>query len=77
MVRGALCSFGGGIKTQTFNIYNINEVITQTPKYLFYPHIIKQAILRGKYGPQPIERWQGPPNINKVTQDEIEWSFKV
>ena len=28
-VKGALRSFGEEIQTQNFNIYNINEVITQ------------------------------------------------
>ena len=36
--KGALCSFGEEIKTQAFIIYNINEVIIQTQKYIFFFH---------------------------------------
>lgn len=31
-----------------FDIYNINKVIIQTQKYLFFPEVNKQADLRGK-----------------------------
>ena len=31
-----------------FNIHNINEVIIRTKKYLFFPYLNKQAVLRGK-----------------------------
>ena len=38
----------------------------------------KQAVLKGKQGPQnTVERWQGPPHINKVKQYEIVLSFQV
>ena len=34
-IKGALCSFGEENQTQNCNIYNINEVIKHTLKYLF------------------------------------------
>ena len=33
-LKGALCRFGEEIQTLNFNIYSINEVITQTQKSL-------------------------------------------
>ena len=36
-IKGALCNFGEEIQTQNFNVYNINEVIIQNQKYLFFP----------------------------------------
>ena len=35
-LKGALCSFGGEIQSQSLNIYGVNEAITQTQKYLLY-----------------------------------------
>ena len=36
-IKGALWSFGEEIQTQIFHIYNMNEVIIQTQKYLCFP----------------------------------------
>ena len=33
-LKGAICSFGEEIQTQVFNIYKMNEVRTQTQKYI-------------------------------------------
>ena len=46
--KGALRSFGEEIQTQTFNIYNINEAVMQTQKYVLLLRLNKQAALRGK-----------------------------
>ena len=43
-----MCSFWEEILTQNFHMYNINEVIIQTQKYVLFPQLNKQAVLRGK-----------------------------
>lgn len=45
MFKGALCSLEVEVQCQKFNIYNINEAITQTEKYLYFPLLNKQAVL--------------------------------
>lgn len=44
-----LCHFGGEIRTQIFNIYNINKDMIQTQEIciLFPPQVNKQAGWRG------------------------------
>ena len=32
---------------------------------------------QGRWGPQKVERWQGPPHINKVKQFDTVLSFRV
>ena len=67
--KGTWCNLGEDIQTQNFNIYKMNEVITQTQKYSSFLQLNKQAVLRRKQGPEhclKLERWQGPPHINKV-----------
>ena len=57
---------------ERFNIYSINEVITQTQKcFNFLPHLNKQVNLRGVWS----ER--GGRVRHKVTQHERALSFKV
>ena len=34
--KGAPCGSGEEIQTQNLNIYNINDVIIQTQKYVFF-----------------------------------------
>ena len=60
------------IQTLNFNIYNINKVIIQTQKYLSFPQLNKQAVLRRKP-----ERWQGLPHINMLKQYETVLSLMV
>ena len=59
------------MQTQNLNIYNINEVIIQTQKYLVLSeeNKVPEHCLK-------VERWQGPPHINKVKQYETVLSFK-
>ena len=66
-IKGAACSFGEGIQMQNFNIYNINEVIIWTQKYLYSLYLNKQEI-RSPEHCMKIERWQGPPHVNKIKQ---------
>lgn len=40
------------VVTRNFNIYSINEIIIQTCKYVFFPPLNKQALIRGKYAPK-------------------------
>ena len=47
-VKGAMCSFGDEIKTQNFNINNINEVIIQNIVY-FHRWINKLFSASAKY----------------------------
>lgn len=35
-VKGTLCSFGEETQHRDFNIYDINEAMQQTRKYLFF-----------------------------------------
>ena len=35
-IEGTLCSFGEDIHTPNLNIYNINGMIIQTQKYVFF-----------------------------------------
>ena len=51
-----------GIQTQSFNIYNMKEVLIQSQRYLCFRLADKRA--ERKQGPQKVERWQGPPHIN-------------
>ena len=49
-------------------------------KYLFFPSVNKQAVLRKNKVPEhslKLERWQSLPHVNKVKQYEIVLSFKV
>ena len=39
IIKEALCCSGDEIQTQNFDIYNINEVIIQTQKYLYFLHL--------------------------------------
>ena len=65
------------VQTQDFHIYNINEVIIQTQRYVYiFLSLNKQAVLGGQQGPRNAV-WQGPPNTNQVKQCEIVLSFKV
>ena len=65
--KGALSSFGGKIHDQNFNLHIINKAVTQSQKYQILPELNKQE----KRSPEhclKLERWQGPPHINKVKQ---------
>ena len=77
--KSALCSFGGEIQTQNFNIYIIKEVIIQTQKGQSFPllTICSPRKVRSPEHSLKLERWQGLPNINKVKQYETVLSFKV
>ena len=48
LFKGALCCFGEEIQTQDFKMYNNNEIITQTHKYVSFPQLNKLAVPRGK-----------------------------
>ena len=62
-----------------FNIYHINQFKIQihTQKHLFFHDWINKLNIRTPEHCLKLERWQGPPNINKVKQYEIVLSFKV
>ena len=49
--------------------------------FIFFSQVNKRAVLRGEYGPQntflKLERWQGPPHINKEKQNEIVFVYFV
>ena len=51
---------GRYVVSQNWNIYSVNKVLIQTHKYVFFfsvnVHYFK------------LERWQGPPHINKEKQ---------
>ena len=71
--KGALCSFREETETQNLYIYNINEVIIRT-------HFLSRCSQRKISSPEhslKLERWQGPPNVNKVKQYETALSSKV
>ena len=71
-VEEAVCIIGEEIQTQNFYIYNTNEVMIQTKKYLLF-HVWINKLFRKIRSPQrclKLERWQGPPHINKVEQYE-------
>ena len=60
------------IKTPNFDIYNINEV-------LLIHNWLHKLFSEEKKVPEhclKLERWQGPPNINKLKQYETLLSFK-
>ena len=48
-----------------------DKIIKQAQKYVFFHNLINKLFS------EELERWQGPPNINNVTQYEIVLSFKV
>ena len=81
ILKGALCSFGEEIWTLNFNIYRFNEVIIQTQKYFHILHRwINKLFTEEKKVPQcclVLERWQGPPHLNKVKQFELVLFFKI
>ena len=62
--------FGGEIQTQNLNVFNIIEVIIQSQKYLLFSLLNKKSIsqreIRSPEHCLRLERWQGPPHINKV-----------
>ena len=58
MFEGALCSFGEEIQTQNLNVYTINEVMIEV--------LNKQAVENKVHRTLKLERWQGPPHINKL-----------
>lgn len=45
----ALCSFGEEIQTKNIDIYQMNEVITQTQKCLLFYDWLNKAVLRSVY----------------------------
>ena len=70
-IKGALCSFGEEkFKTQHFNICNINEVIIQIRNIQFLRNGINKLFSEDNKVPEhwKLERWQGPPPLNKVKQ---------
>ena len=78
-LKGALRSSREEIQIHNLNIYIINEVII-TQKYIFFHNWIKQLVSEDNMVPEHclmLERWQGPPHINKVKQCEMLSSFKV
>ena len=67
LIKGALCSFYR-IKTQNFNIHNINEVIILTQEIFIFPvseeTSFSQRIIREHWEHLlKLKRWQGPPHI--------------
>lgn len=60
------------IFTQNFHIYKINEVITQTQKYLFFPRVNKQAVLREKKKvPRTLFKVRGVAGSAKYLQSKM------
>ena len=76
-LKGALRCFVKEIQTQDFNIYNINDVMIQT----FFHNCLKKLFSEeDDKAPEhclKLERWQGPPYINKVKEGETVLSFMV
>ena len=76
-LRGALWRFEEDIHTQNLNVLwyqwgnNTNSVIV----IFFYNWINK--LFSGENKCLKLERWQGPPNINKRNQHDIVFSFEV
>ena len=77
LIKGELCSYGEKIQTHKCNIYNITEVIIQTQKYIFHKGYTSSEENKVPELCLKLERWQGPPHINKVKQYGIVLSFKV
>ena len=59
---------GAEIQTLNLNIYNTNEVIIQTQRYLFLRNWINKFLEENKIPEHCLkqERWQGLPHIYKV-----------
>ena len=73
LFKGALCGFGLEIQAQNFNIYNINEVITQTQKYLlFHDWINKQILSEGM-----LFKTRNVAGSAKYKQSKTVWNFVV
>ena len=72
--KGELRSFEEKNPSQNGQIYNINDVIIQTLKYSFFFHYwINKLFWEEHKVPEhclKLERWQGPPHVNKVRQCE-------
>ena len=73
--RGAV-KFLQEIQTLNFSVYSINEVIIQTQNFFFH-NCCSETKTRAPEYFLKLERWQGPPHINKVKKYEIVLSFKV
>ena len=52
VIKGALCSFEVEIQTSIFNIYSINEVITQTQIYFCFHNWINKLFSEDKKFPE-------------------------
>ena len=70
LFKGTICGF-----RRNSNI-NMNEVIIQSQKQLSFPKLNNRAVLRGNTVCL-LERWQGPPHVSKVKQQETVLSIKV
>ena len=57
-------------KFKTLNIYNINEVMIQTQRYLLFFHEYTSSSRRKTRSPDCCElgRWQGPANVSKLSK---------
>ena len=58
------------IQMHNFNMYNINEVIIQTQKYLSLSNWINELFSDENKVPEnswKLERWQGPPHKQSNT----------
>ena len=69
LFKGALWGFGEEIQAQNFDMYNLNDKLRNI--YLC-SSLYKQAVLSGKIRSLEhclkLERWQGPPLMNKAKQ---------
>ena len=77
--RGSFKWHNVEIKTQNFNIYNINEVIIQTQMYFFFNWVNRLFSEENKLPEHclKLESWQGPAQKAKVKQYEIVLSFNA
>ena len=76
--KGHCVVFGEEIKTLNFNICNINAY--KLRDIIFYRDSINKMFSDENKLPEhclKLERWQGPPDINKVKQYEMDLSFMV
>ena len=75
LFKEALCSLGEEIQIQNFYIYNINELMIQTQITQITGLFSEENKVPGHC--LKIERWQGPPHVDKVKQYGTVLCFKV